>query len=776
MIGPQNTSASYSLASDSTVAPLVRPEGIMQGQKSNELTELVQTLGSKYQGLFEEWRMARQPTEDEWLKDLRAFNSQYDADIMARIRESDSSEIYISLTHTKTMAAYSRIIDMLFSSSLKPWGVSETPVPDVMPREEDMLVFKKAQQEIITALESGNLPPEADPSMLIRQKMKKLRAEFTLQKKSEARDAAILMTEQIDDQLKECNFESHAKNCILESCIVGNGAVKGATLKIDRQHKWDMPTPDSPGWTVGVRETARPDTQNVSVFDLYPDPYSADLKEIPAIFQEHTMTRSQVLGLTKNKSFNADIITEILRNHPHGNHVDRPHEIERRRIGRLTSIGSSGRFRVLEYWGPVDGGQLIQYGLNVTQPLSEYQVNMWICEGKVLMVRFNPMAANKHPYSIVPFERTPHSLWGIGPPRMMRDSQATLNTAGRMMLDNLGITAGPQIEVNLDMLADGANPNEVYPFKVWLREGGDPSTPMVRFNQPNNNTGAMLGVMNLFREYADEETSLPRYMHGEKSGATRTKGGMSMLMAAANLSIKSVIKNVDDYMFEPVINSMYDWNMQWNPREDIKGDMRVVAQGSTSLVAREVQSERMIQFANMTSAEFFASEVNHRAILEEIARSMELPPSILKPEGPMTEEEMVMKQIQQKQIALEMAIDEAKISKLQAEAHRATKEAETIGMMREAESQKDMAVAQRAVADIALQQGESVAAPPLPRRIRDLMTAGGVENPDDVENAQEGEFIPAPAAPESPESPAAPESPRQMIPPNREVASQMQFA
>ena len=55
------------------------------------------------------------------------------------------------------------------------------------------------------------------------------------------------------------------------------------------------------------------------------------------------------------------------------------------------------------------------------------------------------------------------------------------------------------------------------------------------------------------RVLADESTGLPSFSHGQTgvSGVGRTASGISMLMSAANGSIRTVIKNVDDYSPRP---------------------------------------------------------------------------------------------------------------------------------------------------------------------------------------------------------------------------------
>ena len=108
-------------------------------------------------------------------------------------------------------------------------------------------------------------------------------------------------------------------------------------------------------------------------------------------------------------------------------------------------------------------------------------------------------------------------------------------------------------------------------------------------------------TMQLFdkaRQLADESTGLPSFAHGQTgvAGVGRTASGISMLMNAASVSIKSVIKNVDDYLLRPLGESLFSFNMQFDYNPDIKGDLEVKARGTESLMANEVRSQRLMQF------------------------------------------------------------------------------------------------------------------------------------------------------------------------------------
>jgi hypothetical protein len=97
-------------------------------------------------------------------------------------------------------------------------------------------------------------------------------------------------------------------------------------------------------------------------------------------------------------------------------------------------------------------------------------------------------------------------------------------------------------------------------------------------------------------------------------------------MNAAAGSIKTVIKNVDDYLLKPLGEGMFRFNMQFNFNKDIKGDLEVVARGTESLMANEVRSQRLMGFLQVASNPALAPFAKFPYIIREIAKSMELDP------------------------------------------------------------------------------------------------------------------------------------------------------
>jgi hypothetical protein len=133
------------------------------------------------------------------------------------------------------------------------------------------------------------------------------------------------------------------------------------------------------------------------------------------------------------------------------------------------------------------------------------------------------------------------------------------------------------------------------------------------------------------RVLADESTGFPSFAHGQTGvqGVGRTASGISMLMSAANGSIRNVVKNVDDYLLGPLGKAFFSFNMQFNFDEDIKGDLEIKARGTESLMANEVRSQRLMQFLGVVQNPVLAPFAKMDYIIREIAKSMDLDPDKL---------------------------------------------------------------------------------------------------------------------------------------------------
>jgi hypothetical protein len=290
---------------------------------------------------------------------------------------------------------------------------------------------------------------------------------------------------------------------------------------------------------------------------------------------------------------------------------------------------SAERYNVQEFWGYVDTDVLKDHDVDVPKELKdsdEVSVNIWVCNGQVLRLVMNPFKPAVIPYYAVPYEINPYSFFGVGIAENMDDTQTLMNGFMRMAVDNAVLSGNLLIEVDETNLVPGQDMS-VYPGKVFRRQGGAPGQGIFGTKFPNV-ANENMQLFDKARVLADESTGFPSFAHGQTgvSGVGRTASGISMLMSAANGSIRTVVKNVDDYLLAPIGKAFFSFNMQFDFDSEIRGDLEVKASGTESLMANEVRSQRLMQFLGVVQNPVLAPFAKMDYIIREIAKSMDLDP------------------------------------------------------------------------------------------------------------------------------------------------------
>jgi hypothetical protein len=340
------------------------------------------------------------------------------------------------------------------------------------------------------------------------------------------------------------------------------------------------------------------------------------------VIERHKMSRSELRGLKKRPFFRENVINEVI--------ADGENYVKKYWEDDLTDYNQENyidRFEVFEYWGMIDTDMLIDQEVDIPNELKEFdelQANIWVCNGKLLRVVLNPFKPAKIPYTAAPYELNPYSFFGIGLAENMDDTQTLMNGFMRMAVDNAVLSGNLLIEVDETNLVPGQDLS-VYPGKIFRRQGGAPGQAIFGTKFPNVSTENMQ-LFDKARQLADESTGFPSFAHGQTgiTGVGRTASGISMLMSAAAGSIKTVIKNIDDYLLKPLGEGLFRFNMQFDFDPSIKGDLEVVARGTESLMANEVRSQRLMQFLQVSSNPALAPFAKFDYIIREIAKSLDL--------------------------------------------------------------------------------------------------------------------------------------------------------
>jgi len=587
---------------------------------------------------------ARETDERRWLRAYENYRGLYKKSV--KFRDSEKSRVFVKITKTKVLAAFGQLVDVIFGTGKFPIGIAETKLPEgekehayldpqnptpSLEINEDNLgnvvgdPFDVGYEGDGRTLPAGSTYPTIES---IEQKADGILAEGLsaipeIPEISPAEKAARRMEKLIHDQIEESNGSSEIRNALLEAALLGTGIVKGPFNFNKKLHKWS----DEGGErNYNPLEVRVPRIEFVSCWDFYPDPAATNIEECEYVIHRHKMNKSQLRQLRNMPYFDEEAIRSCIQ--MGANYVEKDFESQLKDDAREDDYGSN--FEVLEYWGIMDAEYAREVGIELddsVDDLDEVQINAWVCGDKLLRAVVNPFTPYRIPYNAFPYERNPYNFFGIGVAENMDDSQQIMNGHARMAIDNLALAGSLVFDVDESALVGGQS-MDVYPGKVFRRQAGMPGQSIYGLKFPNTAPENMM-MFDKFRQLADEQTGIPSYSHGQTGvqSMTRTASGMSMLLGASSLNIKTVIKNLDDFLLKPLGESYFQWNMQFfEGGLDVKGDLEVRATGTNSLMQKEVRSQRLTMFLQTAQSPAIAPFVKISKLVSELAYSLDLDP------------------------------------------------------------------------------------------------------------------------------------------------------
>ena len=589
-------------------------------------------------GKYKKSEDSRYEDEQRWVRAYRNYRGLYGPDV--QFTEAEKSRIFIKVTKTKTLAAYGQIVDVLFANNKFPLSVDPTELPEGVakdvnfdPKEPQELMgnndmespygFKGDGKDLPKGATAKSLEDRLGPLAdslsdieTLKEGVGKTPSAITF---SPAMVAAKNMEKKIHDQLEESHANKYLRSTAFEMALFGTGVMKGP-FAVDKEY----PNWDEEGNYEPTIKTV-PQVSHVSVWNFYPDPDANNMDEAQYVIERHKMSRSQLRALKKRPHFRTQVIEDAISEGE--NYTKESWEDD---LSDYAPEHGIERYEVLEYWGICDVEMLEEQNIEIPKELKsldEIQINAWVCNNKLIRMVINPFKPAIIPYMSAPYELNPYSFFGVGIAENMDDTQTLMNGFMRMSVDNAVLSGNLLIEVDETNLVPGQDLS-VYPGKVFRRQGGAPGQAIFGTKFPNVSQ-ENLQLFDKARQLADESTSIPSFSHGQTgvTGVGRTASGISMLMNAASGSVKTVIKNVDDYLLKPLGEGLFRFNMQFDFDPKIRGDLEVKARGTESLMANEVRSQRLMSFLQVASSPVLAPFAKFQYVITEIAKALDLDPN-----------------------------------------------------------------------------------------------------------------------------------------------------
>ncbi|CAN5815293.1 hypothetical protein BH20PSE1_BH20PSE1_01180 [soil metagenome] len=527
---------------------------------------------------------------------------------LSRGRDAEPrSTVFLNITRPYTDAAASRVADMLVPTDDRPWAIEPTPVPSLSADQRADVGRPEEGEEILNITpEEAKQKAEAKVKAFLENHMAKVKA------KSEA------MQEEIDDVLRECHWHGEVRHVIEDCARIGSGVIKGPypNKKTANIYKQNM----------GVSELMRveeikPASKRIDPWNLYPDPACGEsLHDGGYIWEREYITKKVLRNLIGMPGYNDVQILMALKEGA------KTWSAMSRNVGDGTYLPNRDQFDLWIFHGNIDAEDMRACGCEVPEDMESASAMCVVVNDRLIKAALNVLDTGEFPYDIIAWQRRAGIPWGMGIPRQINVAQRMLNAATREMMNNAGVTAGPQI-----VIGNGVTPEDgefnIRGRKLWRAEA-DVIDVTKAFHGwvPPSMQAELMNIIQFALKIAEDTTGLPMLLQGQtpQGKGAETLGGLQLLQNNASGVMRRLAKRFDDFLTGPHIRRYYDWMMQHSEKQEIKGDFQIDVRASSALVERDSQNQFLLQAAQLAKDPAF--KINPAKLFAEMAKGAHLDP------------------------------------------------------------------------------------------------------------------------------------------------------
>lgn len=560
---------------------------------SNLRKSHLEILGKTIKSEFDENEKLRDPYTQEWLQSLRQLENVYDPDATAKMSQ-DEPKMYPGYTRSKVVPLKAKLTQYLIPEKEKNWGFQPSPIP---------LVNQKTLDYIVDTLAATMVDEEGNSIPLTEEIIGQAITEYTKEKSEK-------MSLVISDQLLDDKYKHKQKIQLDAGIDYGTGIIKGPFSESYEQVKI-VQDRNTGVWKQTTKKQYRPVCENVMIWNFFPDMASVELDQCRFVDFLYSKTKHEMRKLAEREDFFGEVIESFLRKHPKGNYKLRDWEIIAQTMSSITAPSrETENYEVVERNCFIDGWQLFELGIEKVEDVNEsYFCNVWLLGSEIIKIALWTENYTKHSdlCHLFYYDKNETSIFGKGLPKIIRNPQLGMAACQRHMLRNASWVAGPSGEINIeylhpDFIKDAA---KMHPGKFHVRfgRGNDANVKIMSFYNVNSHITDILAIKKDFKEQGDNDSSLPSYLFGDQTPQTAgTPLGTSKMMFASLVDfIKSLVRSFDE-AHKSYLNSVYKWNMEFNPDESIKGDMQPQTAGSAIALVKEIENEQIAFLLQSLSA------------------------------------------------------------------------------------------------------------------------------------------------------------------------------
>jgi len=571
----------------------------------------LEVLGQELEAKFTKYHNKRTDKEQEWAKALLQYNGSDDyGKEKGKMHESPSRRRIPkpNITRSPTNLAVSRMRDIQFPLG----GDYNFHIEALIDPELEELID---QQQQTSEQEQQQAPvPPAPPAPLPPDQAIQLQAPPQEQNPvasvdseiNEEREKALRMQTLIRNQLAASRYGKKARQAMRDWAILGTGILKGPEEEVKKSKMYDHYL-DSDGGLQSelvVDHITMPEVYFVDPRLFYPDPGALLPEDIEDCFEVHPVGKRELIRLSDNPHYLSTNIKAAVLMKPDGNRLQSTSGLFTSRNG---DADFSNKYLVKEYHGslPKDVLHLMGYISNADKedPLKEFFGKVFVVRGVVIRVSMALLDGDDTiPYHMAVWEQDDSSVFGHGMPYMRADQQRVVESTYAMLLDNAGLSAGPQIVLNRDAIQPANNKWEIESMKIWyMTEYGTNVQDAFQFVNIPNNQQSLMNIIDSAMQFADIESQSPMIQAHTTPQANVPAMNMGMVLTEANVHQRELSQHWDDNITIPLINRWVHYNMQYSADPGIKGNFKVAVGGATERIDNQILAQDIERILAMAS-------------------------------------------------------------------------------------------------------------------------------------------------------------------------------
>lgn len=527
---------------------------------------------------------------------LRECYDQFNGNLSpvdSQIAEEIGVSAYVNLTAMKSGLVQSYLLETLVQGGKLPWTVQPTPIPQLSESGE-YEVLTQVQDEVFNNGFNGDL----------RELVKQLKTTVMRKEYEAAKQAADNMEKLMTDQCIEGGWNNAIYGFATDFTVYPFAVLQGPVPVRKPRLQW-----------VGDRLTTKLETfyefRSVSPWDFWYSPDSPDTQRGTGVFVRQRWTRQKLLEAAKMPSYIRSNIIKVLKDTESYNYnfkwlsenPDQPDD----QLAMWANC--SATVDVLIHYGFFSGRELRDYGITNVEDYDFYNATVTVINGHTIQVVIptNPNL-NLRPIYTASFYKTHDRIPSFSIPQRIRDVERCYLTVLRYMILNSSNASGPITEADYTRLSKYMTDEDIaklIPNTVYLADSSiGTNNPALRFYSIPSVMPQYLQILEYFMALVDRVSNVPAALHGtaQGSGVNRTFRGAAMLQGNAVKAIQAAVANIDQFVFEPLGQQLYNYNMLYSSDESVKGDCKVLAQGATGLLQREIDRQNSYEILQLTAS------------------------------------------------------------------------------------------------------------------------------------------------------------------------------